>query len=220
MTDRSAEREVEHLQGALHSVELEARFTRVYATNLWEDSESISGPGSRVGSEPVSEALDALRFVCREFSITSISDIPCGDLNWIKTFLADSPSITYKGYDIVKPLLERNQQVYPEIACDFLDITRQVPPRTDLVLCKDLIIHLNDDDIRLTLTNIKNSGSKYLLVSNNFGMANSDLREHLHGDSACRYVDIMTFPFRYSPPLWKTSYLGLWELASLQEISA
>ena len=203
------------LSNMLHNVELESRFTRVYATNLWEDPETISGPGSRLDSDPVIEALNALELICLKYGIKSINDIPCGDLNWISKFLNEYPSIQYTGFDIVKPLVDRNRQVFPSIDCRMLDITFQIPPKADLILCKDLIIHLNDDDIRRTLTNIKKSGSTYLLASNNFGMPNGDLRENQHGDSACRYVDILTEPFNYPPPMWKTHYLGLWKIADL-----
>jgi hypothetical protein len=199
----------------LHNAELESRFTRVYAKNLWEDPETISGPGSRLGSEPVVETLDALRMICRTHDIGTLNDIPCGDLNWVAKFLSEFPTIRYTGFDIVQPLIDRNLQLHPDIACRMLDITSHVPPKADLVLCKDLIIHLNDEDIHRTLANIKASGSTWLLASNNFGMPNDDLRENQHGDSACRYVDVLTAPFHYSPPLWRTQYLGLWKLADL-----
>ncbi len=195
--------------------ELEARFTRVFSTNQWLDGESISGPGSRLNSGPVVETLAVLKMICNDYNITSLNDIPCGDLNWIVKFLQEMPNIAYTGFDIVGPLIERNRQAVPTIDCRFLDITSQVPPRADLVLCKDLIIHLDDADIDRTLGNIKASGSEYLLLSNNFGMPNNDLLENIHGDSACRYVDILAPPFGYSAPAWRSQYLGLWKLSDL-----
>jgi hypothetical protein len=200
--------------------QLEARFTRVFATNLWQDSESISGPGSRLGSYFVTETVESLKRICREYSIKTMNDIPCGDLNWISKFLSELSLVKYTGFDIVQPLVDRNRKIYPDIDCRILDITSQIPPKADLILCKDLIIHLNDDDIRRALRNIKLSGSTYLLATNNFGMPNGDLREHLHGDSACRYVDILTAPFDYAPPIWRTDYLGLWQLADWPEPAA
>lgn len=197
---------------------ISSRFTRVYATNLWEDAESKSGPGSRNNSPEVIESIQALEYIVDAYQVKSLVDIPCGDLNWIKNFVMSRADIEYYGFDIVAPLIEHNKSVHPDINCAVLDVVTSSPPKVDLVFSKDLIIHLNDNDIIKMLNNIKLSGSKYLLASNNFGLPNSDLLEHIHGDSACRYVDILAYPFKCSPPIWRSNFLGLWKLSDMQII--
>src|ERR1700683_3686127 len=58
------------------------RFSAIYATNYWRNGESRSGLGSSLAqTEAVRAALPTL---CRDLGISSMLDIPCGDLNWIR----------------------------------------------------------------------------------------------------------------------------------------
>ena len=194
---------------------LKARFSRVYATNLWLDDESISGPGSRKDSPPVVAAVSALSYVFERYQISSMADVPCGDLNWIAPFMQQNRAVAYKGYDIVPPLVENNQRQHPGIHCEVRDAVHEVLPYADLIFSKDLLIHLNFQDINSLMHNFALSGSRYIMVTNNFGLGNSDLMEEIHGDSACRYVDLMDAPFRYPDPLWRTDFFGLWSSKDL-----
>jgi hypothetical protein len=68
-------------------INLQRRFSKVYEQNLWGDSESRSGPGSRRDSGQAVHAISVLNRLCSEHGISSISDIPCGDFNWFHDFL-------------------------------------------------------------------------------------------------------------------------------------
>lgn len=188
-------------------------FTYVYEANVWADTESRSGIGSRRDSPCVESALEVLEMVYQDHGIRTISDIPCGDFNWMPQFLAKYPDIDYHGYDIVSPLIKRNRATHPEFKFDVFNIAESIPPKTDLILCKDLLNHLCFEDVNRALSNMKASGSTWLIASNNFEHHNVELDTHFAG--ASRHLDICLAPLNYPAPVWRTHYLGLWRLADL-----
>ena len=192
-------------------------FTYIYDTNYWSDPESRSGPGSRRDSGSVRHVLDVLATVTERYAIRTIADIPCGDFNWIGAYLEAWPEVDYVGFDIVDELIKRNRENHPGRRFALLDIVTAIPPRSDLILCKDLINHLETGEIIEAIANMRRSGSKYLLATNNFGYPNSKLFRSRF--NASRHVDITTAPFHYPAPLWHDHYLGLWQLADLERPS-
>jgi NAD(P)-dependent dehydrogenase (short-subunit alcohol dehydrogenase family) len=149
--------------------------------------------------------------------VRSIADIPCGDFNWMPLFLEAAPFVGYQGFDIVPDIIKDNRKRHPVHSFEELDITREVPPRTDLIFCKDLLNHLSNADVRAALENMRRSGARLLLASNNFGYANLDLPSVATKTS--RHLDITPPPLNAPPPVWKTNYLGLWRLADFPEIA-
>jgi 2-polyprenyl-3-methyl-5-hydroxy-6-metoxy-1,4-benzoquinol methylase len=96
----------------------------------------------------------------------SLLDIPCGDFNWMKA--ADLSKIErYIGADIVEPLIHSNQQNHGRHGVEFrlLNITSGPLPKVDLILCRDLLIHLSEADIWKSLKTIKESNSEYIFLS-------------------------------------------------------
>jgi hypothetical protein len=188
-------------------------FTYVYEANVWLDTESRSGIGSRRDSRSVADTMEALEMMYQTRGVRTISDIPCGDFNWMPLFLSKHSDVDYQGYDIVAPLIKRNRAEFPNTKFNLFDIVADVPPKTDLILCKDLLNHLSFDDVRRALSNMKASGSTWLIASNNFGFRNVELEMNLAG--ATRHLDICQRPLNYPAPVWRTHYLGLWRLADL-----
>jgi hypothetical protein len=192
---------------------LEAKFTRVHDENLWGSQESRSGWGSARGAPSVSIAAEAIARAVREHGVRSLNDIPCGDFNWMPDVLAEFPGIAYRGFDIVKAILSRNKDLHPEHEFRWLDITTEVPPRADLIFCKDLLNHLGDADVKRAIDNMRRSGSTYLLASNNPGVAHAPLPDVPGGS---RHLDITAPPFAYRAPLWTVGgYMSLWRLADM-----
>lgn len=194
---------------------LQDRFTEVYLQNMWQDPESRSGPGSRRDSPCVTSTIDTLEMVVERFGVRSIADIPCGDFNWMGEFLDRRPEIAYTGFDIVKPLVAANRERHPRHQFHVLDVTAKAPPRVDLILCKDLLNHLSNADVRKALANFVASGSQLLLASNNFGLPNTEIPSHKGG--ASRLLDITLPPFDYPAPIWNHHYLGLWRLSDFPQ---
>jgi len=197
------------------SESLRSRFTTVYDQSLWGVSESRSGVGSVKGSPWVTLAAEAIRKAVGEHDVRSIDDIPCGDFNWMPDVLAGLGAVGYIGFDIVGAALARNKDRFPHYEFRVLDITAQVPPAADLIFCKDLLNHLTDADVKRAIGNMRRSGSKFLLASNNPGFENTPLPETA---GASRHLDITAPPFDFPPPLWSVAeYMSLWRLADLSE---
>lgn len=148
------------------------------------------------------------------YDVTSVADIPCGDFNWMDIYLTATPRIAYVGYDIVRPLIRANRRRFPRWRFEALDIVSQVPPTADLIFCKDLFNHLEAHEIVDAISNMRRSGSGWLLASNNFGYEYIPLGEGPHSDS--RHVDLTLAPFCYPAPVWSDHYLGLWKLREME----
>jgi hypothetical protein len=194
--------------------DLQTLFTRVYQDNIWGDSETRSGPGSRKDSGSVVASIEALTMAYDQFNVRTMSDIPCGDFNWIERFLDSRPELQYAGYDIVEQIIRKNRDRIRNRSFSVLNIVDETPPRTDLIFCKDLLNHLKYADVRNAISRMKASGSVFLLATNNFGYGNEDLPAGLHGGES-RLLDIVAAPLNFAPPIWNTHYLGLWRLADL-----
>lgn len=134
-------------------------FSRHYQTNYWADDESVSGHGSTVA------ATKAIRLVLpplmEHYGIRSVLDIPCGDLNWAHKVKWPS----YIGADIVPELVAEAKAKYPDFDLRVLNITTDPLPQVDLILCRDLLGHFSNADVKKALANIKKSGATYLLAT-------------------------------------------------------
>jgi len=133
-----------------------------------------------------------------EHGAATMADIPCGDFNWMPLFLDAAPFVTYQGFDIVPEIIAENRRRYPTRRFEELDITREVPPRADLIFCKDLLNHLTFLDVRAALENMRRSGARLLLASNNFGHAHVDLPSL--GLTSSRHLDITQPPPQRTAP--------------------
>ncbi|MGH6681620.1 MAG: class I SAM-dependent methyltransferase, partial [Bradyrhizobium sp.] len=170
-------------------------FERIYSQNGWGNAQSRSGDGSEFKQ---TEAIRAkLPDLFKEFSVTSLLDIPCGDFNWMQLLDLD---IEYVGADVVAELIERNQLRYgrPRRHFEILDITQQTLPNVDLILCRDLLVHLSFGEIENALANITRSGSRYLLTTTfpSRGV-NSDIKA-----GQWRPLNLQRPPFSFPPPIW------------------
>lgn len=134
-------------------------FSRHYQTNYWADDESVSGHGSTVAATKAIRL--ALPPLMEWYEIKSVLDIPCGDLNWAHKVKWPA----YIGADIVPELVEKARAAHPDFDLRVLDITRDPLPAVDLIVCRDLLGHFSNRDVKLALQNIKKSGAKYLLAT-------------------------------------------------------
>ena len=174
--------------------DLEARFTRIYLNKLWKGSESVSGYGS--GFEYTHNLRTELKSIIENFNVKNVLDLACGDCNWMKEFF-HRDQFEYLGIDIVRPLIEKNSRMYGSDRIKFLnlDVISAEIPSADLVICRDLLFHLSNQDILGVLKKIMNSDSKYLLVTTHIndetlGLSNLDIKG---GDF--RRVDLSAPPF-------------------------
>ena len=206
----------------LRGLELEEAFTHIYETNLWGGDESRSGLGS------AGDATRALRAslpeVLRAVGATTLLDVPCGDFGWLSH--VDLGPVHYTGADIVRTLIERNTTHFADERRRFvqLDLTRDPLPASDVVLCRDCLVHLSFTNIARALGNIKHSGSTYLLTTTfTEQVENADIE-----DGDWRVINLERPPFNLPRPMalivegcvegegtYGDKSLALWRVADL-----
>lgn len=200
---------------------LQERFRLLHRLGVYHHSESVSGAGSTL--QETAAFRQALPKLVEEMRVASVLDIPCGDFRWMQHV---APSYDYMGADVVPEIVRMNQELHGSAGRRFvvLDATRDPLPKVDLIVCRDLLIHLSLRDCRLALGNFVASGSRLLLTSH-FG-DRTDNPEILSGDF--RPVNLCRPPFSLPPPVqviderselgegaFRDRAMGLWKLSDV-----
>lgn len=100
-----------------------------------------------------------------KYNIKSILDLGCGDFNWMSKI--DLSNINYTGYDCHEQLIKENTIKYGKdnIKFECKDILNCNYPEVDLILCRDVMFHLNQSLAEKLLSKIKQSNSIFLLAT-------------------------------------------------------
>ena len=162
--------------------------------------------------------------IIKKYEITSILDAPCGDWYWMQKI--DLAGIKYDGVDIVEDLIIKNNEIFSTKEINFYvkNIAADSLPISDLILCRDCLVHLSFSDSIKIIQNFKNSGSKYLLTT-----SFSDRSQNIDlGRTFWRPLNMTLPPFNFPPPielinenctegnnLYNDKSLALWKLDSL-----
>ena len=202
-------------------------FSSYYRRNYWRGKESVSGPGSDY--EQTKFLVPELQHLLQEFKIKSILDVPCGDFNWMRNINMDG--IEYHGGDIVDELIKQNNKLHGKSNIKFstIDIINDQLPQVDLIMVRDCLVHLSNDDITKAFTNIKNSNSKYLLVTNflwNHLDCNNDIEV-----GGWRRINLLKPPYNFKYPERiiiegntqsndKDKTMSLWQIKDIPKLSA
>lgn len=140
-------------------------FSKIYRLNGWNGTETRSGPGSnKAPTAPVAKALSSL---IHELGITSVIDAACGEGYW-------QPALPgYLGLDVAPEAIEAARQFHPDREYRVWDV-RKGCPRADLVICRDALQHLSLKDGVAVLNAIRESGSRWMLLSTYIGGRNGN----------------------------------------------
>ncbi|MBI5086053.1 MAG: class I SAM-dependent methyltransferase [Acidobacteria bacterium] len=200
-------------------LDLSSRFTRIRDTNLWGAEESVSGLGSELAA--TAKLRDELPKLLADLGTKSLLDIPCGDFRWMNH--VDMTGIHYVGGDIVEALVEENRAKY---AREFLrlDLCADALPQTDVVFCRDCLVHLSFANIVRAVANLKRSGSMWLLTTHFLECEeNVDIE-----DGDWRMLNFELAPFHWGAPErvlvegctesgggYEDKTLGLWRIEKL-----
>ena len=138
-------------------------FGEIYRSNSWGSPESVSGPGSEILETEEIRAL--LPTLLGRFNIRSLLDAPCGDFSWMSK--VDLGSCDYIGAEVVPELVASNKSKYEQPGRRFIlaDLRKDRLARSDLILCRDCLIHLSFRDAKAVLRNFRTSGSPLLLLT-------------------------------------------------------
>jgi hypothetical protein len=174
-------------------------FALRYRANRWTDPETRSRAGSRRGSGSVRHSLDVLEQLTAFLGLRSIADIPCGTSTGFTPISNGILRSTMWVMISLKGLIRRNQSLFPRWRFANLDIVETHPDSADLIFCKDLVNHLEEEEIRRAVANMcrSGSGSTWLLITNNCGHRNVDLRRRWSDDT--RHVDLTATPYSFRP---------------------
>ena len=144
------------------------KFNIIHKLNIWNSFETMSGSGSEIRNTRIISNI--LPKIIKKYKIKTLFDCPCGDMNYMSKILKrlkKNLKIKYVGGDIVKNLIINNRKKYPMYKFIHFDIINDKISKYDLIMVKDLLNHLSFNNIKEVLSNIKKSGSKYLLLNNN-----------------------------------------------------
>ena len=161
--------------------------------------------------------------VIERYSIRSLLDAPCGDFMWMKEL--ELPIESYVGIDIVEKLIELNTAQFQSPGRQFLvgDLTCVSLPKSDLVLCRDCLVHFSYADVFRALSNMKKSGSRFLLTTTFRRLGeNHDIET-----GGWRALNLLRAPFCLPAPLayfqdwcpdpkYSDKSFGLWDLTLLE----
>ena len=197
---------------------------KAYKNNIKTSMESISGCGSSL--DQTKEVVRQLPILFEKYGITSMLDIPVGDMHWI--YGVNLKYVDYIGADIVQEQVQSNVEKYEHIGMHFqcLDITKDDLPKVDLILCRDLLVHFSFEDVFAAFRNIVRSGSTYFLSTTFTDKYNMRIAT---GEWHC--INLRLPPYSLPKPLelivegctlgdgaYASKSLGLWPITDLKGV--
>jgi SAM-dependent methyltransferase len=186
--------------------EHESVFTAIMHARAWGDVESVSGAGS--GLARTADLRARLPELLTRLRVRSMLDAGCGDFYWMRA--VDLPVRRYVGVDVVPELVSQLQAEHARRGRRFLhaDITRDPLPRVQLVLCREVLFHFPDEDVRRALANLRARTRATWLLTTSF-------RQHPENPpiplGSWRPLNLEAAPFRFPPPMEEVDDLPLAE---------
>tara|TARA_B100000900_G_scaffold300122_1_gene258682 strand:- start:79 stop:798 length:720 start_codon:yes stop_codon:yes gene_type:complete len=148
-------------------------FKHIYLSNYWQNyfklemEKSRSGPGSNL--RYTSDMSRELKKFFIEKNIKTILDIGCGDFIWMNLLLNEYRTYDkYLGLDIVEELIINNNKKYSNNKISFktFDLVKdKIPNGFDIILVRDVFIHLKNEQIVIFLDILKNFNVKFFGVT-------------------------------------------------------
>ena len=172
-------------------------FQTIYAERIWKGRESASGRGS--DSDQTRKLRAELPGILRNLEVRSLVDVPCGDFNWMSSVMRQIPDVTYIGGDLVHELVAHNIKKYAKPGIEFrvIDLLQDDLPPSDLLFCRDCLVHMSYDDIRKALSNISRARVTYVaLTTFPRHAANRDIRS-----GRWRPLNLQAPPFALPAPV-------------------
>lgn len=195
-------------------------FNRISRKNLWFDHDSISGPGSTLSEAKV--ITSALPKLIETYNIKYILDAGCGDLNWIRT--TNTKDVQYTGIDIAEDLINNHNKFYQQENIKFIqaDICTSALPSADLLIVRDVLVHLPNKAVIAFIHNLKKSNIRYLLATTfpehrNINICTGGWRPTNLQAKPFHLIKPLEIINENAPyPLYKDKSLGLWDLNELK----
>ena len=178
-------------------------FTSIYKSKHWAHSNnisneivSVSGPGSNLNKGTFVK-INFFKKIIKDLKIKSILDMACGDFLWMNKII-EHTNIKYLGIDIVEELIKENNEKFNARnikfkCCDIINFRTQ--KKFDLIIIKDLLIHLKNSDILNIIHNLKKMDFKYVALSSSTIKQNKNVIIGQH-----RQVNLLIEPYNLNQP--------------------
>ena len=124
--------------------------------------------------------------------------MPCGDFLWFHEIIEDK-NIRYVGVDIVDELIEANKKRYQNKNFNFINddiVNFNTSDQFDLILIRDLFIHIQNSDIKKIIQNLNKMNFSYVALNSYNNKINHDVIVGKH-----RKVNLLVEPFNLGKPL-------------------
>lgn len=153
-------------------------FSEIYEDKIWNNGDNsipLSGPGSSI--ENTIEVIHLLDTFIENNKCDSVLDLGCGDLTWVsKTKFFNNEKIIYTGIDVVGDLIEKhsafftgkNKFFFSQDIIKYKDIHQST-----LIILRDVIFHLCNDEIISIFENIKNK-FKFIAITSCLNETNNN----------------------------------------------
>ena len=179
------------------------RFSYIYSAHYWPSNESVSGPGSELKN--TKNIREEIKKIIEQYKIKKFLDIPCGDFTWIKSTI--SKDIDYIGGDIVTELICENKKKNNSSNIKFIeiDLIEDKLPQADLMLCRDCLVHLSNENVKKFLKNLISSDIKFILITSYespFKNMSLNINNEIE-DGDFRPIYLRENPFNFPNPLIK-----------------
>ena len=180
-------------------------FENVYTTKKWGSKSNTpfySGIGS-YDKNIVDHYVNVIKHFTEKFQKKfNVIDIGCGDFNVGKKLLPYFNN--YIGVDVVESLIKYNRSKFKNLNVNFevLDITNQSISFTDVIILRQVLQHLSNQDIISTLKNIYLK-SKYIIFTDSLPINSFTPNLDIESGGKTRIgknsgVDITSQPFNFS----------------------
>ncbi len=142
-------------------------FDLIYKNKYWNDTTNLNDFSSGLGTENINTEKYILylnNFIVSH-NINSIVDIGCGDFKIGKKICEKNKLLKYNGVDVSGIITENNNKLYANENINFkcIDASKEDLPFADLCCIRQVLQHLNNNDISNILNKLKQF--KYVLVS-------------------------------------------------------
>jgi len=168
-----------------------------------------------------------LEILFDDLQIKSFVDVGCSDVVWQSKMAWGK--VKYTGLDIVEDIVESNRAKHKHMSFAHSNLIVDECPKADIVCVRNVFLHNSIISCMKILTNIKKSGSKYLLAS-------TDPETHKNHDTKCIWAvrrNLRLKPFNFKMPLVlfpeilpsikkpkaPNNYLGLWFVHDIPDFS-
>ena len=169
-------------------------FTNIYVNKIWganQAGEGHSGCGSTLS------ATESYRYFLQNFfkafDIHSVVDFGCGD--WEFSRELDWDGIDYLGLDVVKHVIKHDQEQFSTEHIRFVHVdglTAELP-QADLLICKDVLQHLTNGDVKLFLKQLPSF--KYCLITNDVDPQTQTTKNSNSPRGGYRWLDLTQPPY-------------------------